>query len=536
MNSRRPRSLADYPRAARRRKLILVVPALVLAIAIAMTLRDLPNLYESTARMRFTSVKTDGASDLSVHLRQFREHLTSRDTLATLISKNNLSAESSESVISQMRGRIAVEPDASREAQPGAFTLSYRATDPETARKTTDEMADRLVTLSSKEPSLALSEAEVVRKRATDIAIQLWELEHKDPWLTGVRSDLSVTTPSLSSRSSQPSPEAIRAQQMTIDSLKDQQYKIHQQLAGVDRRITAQRQIVEQQKKGSTLRDNPTYAVLIAKRAERASGFHIVGFVDNKPELIGKSLINPKVIGLTADIGGLVEQYQVDRIVVAVADRRGMFPTEELLSLSLSGRVAVEESARYYERLTGKIASEMLRPSWLIFSRGNRFSDFEHHVRRVLNAGFAAVGFVLSLPIMLLTALAVKLDSRGPVFYVQERVGKNGRTFKIIKFRSMRVGGEAKSGPVWAEEDDPRVTRVGRVIRKLRFDELPQFVNVIRGNMNFVGPRPERPMFVEQLGEIVPYYSQRHVVKPGLTGCAKRNATMEMIVEGSLNA
>lgn len=266
----------------------------------------------------------------------------------------------------------------------------------------------------------------------------------------------------------------------------------------------------------------------------RASGFHIVGFVDNKPELIGKSLINPKVIGLTADIGGLVEQYQVDRIVVAVADRRGMFPTEELLNLSLSGRVAVEESARYYERLTGKIASEMLRPSWLIFSRGNRFSDFERHVRRVLNAGFAAVGFVLSLPIMLLTALAVKLDSRGPVFYVQERVGKNGRTFKIIKFRSMRAGAEAKSGPVWAEEDDPRVTRVGRVIRKLRFDELPQFVNVIRGDMSFVGPRPERPMFVEQLGEIVPYYSQRHVVKPGLTGWAQIKYPYGASVEDSI--
>ena len=266
----------------------------------------------------------------------------------------------------------------------------------------------------------------------------------------------------------------------------------------------------------------------------RASGFHIVGFVDNKPELIGKSLINPKVIGLTADIEGLVEQYQVDRIVVAVADRRGMFPTEELLNLSLSGRVAVEESARYYERLTGKIASEMLRPSWLIFSRGNRFSDFERHVRRLLNAGFAAVGFVLSLPIMLLTALAVKLDSRGPVFYVQERVGKNGRTFKIIKFRSMRAGAEAKSGPVWAEEDDPRVTRVGRVIRKLRFDELPQFVNVIRGDMSFVGPRPERPMFVEQLGEIVPYYSQRHVVKPGLTGWAQIKYPYGASVEDSI--
>ena len=266
----------------------------------------------------------------------------------------------------------------------------------------------------------------------------------------------------------------------------------------------------------------------------RSSGFHIVGFVDNKPELVGKSLINPKVIGLTANIGGLIEQYQVDRIVVAVADRRGMFPTEELLNLSLSGRIAVEESARYYERLTGKIASEMLRPSWLIFSRGNRFSDLENHVRRVLNVGLAALGFVLSLPIMLLTAIAVKLDSRGPIFYVQERVGRNGRAFKIIKFRSMGVGAEAKSGPVWAEEGDPRVTRVGRIIRKLRFDELPQFVNVIRGDMNFVGPRPERPMFVEQLGEIVPYYSQRHVVKPGLTGWAQIKYPYGASVEDSI--
>lgn len=266
----------------------------------------------------------------------------------------------------------------------------------------------------------------------------------------------------------------------------------------------------------------------------QSSGFHIVGFVDNKPELLGKSLINPTVIGLTKDIGSLVEQYAIDRIVVAVADRRGVFPTEELLGLSLSGRVAVEEAARYYERLTGRIDSEMLRPSWLIFSRGNRFSDFEYHVRRVVNVSIAAIGLVLSLPIMILTALAVKLESRGPVFYIQERVGKNGRAFKIIKFRSMGVGAESTSGPVWAEEADPRVTRVGRIIRKLRFDELPQFINVIRGHMNFVGPRPERPMFVEQLDAIVPYYSQRHVVKPGLTGWAQIKYPYGASVEDSI--
>lgn len=251
------------------------------------------------------------------------------------------------------------------------------------------------------------------------------------------------------------------------------------------------------------------------------AGFQVVGFVGDNPELVGKSLINPSVLGLTEEIPNLVERFHVDRIVVAVEDRRGRFPTEQLLDLTLSGRVAVEESAQYYERLTGKIASEMLRPSWLIFSRNSRYSDVTHHVRRVLNAVLAAIGFVLSLPLMFITAIAVKLDSRGPVFYTQERVGKKGRTFKIIKFRSMKVGAEKNTGPVWAEESDPRVTRVGRIIRKLRIDELPQFVNVIRGDMNFVGPRPERPMFVEQLSEIIPYYSQRHLIKPGLTGWAQ---------------
>jgi sugar transferase (PEP-CTERM system associated) len=253
----------------------------------------------------------------------------------------------------------------------------------------------------------------------------------------------------------------------------------------------------------------------------RDRGFHIVGFVDNKPELVGKSLINPSVIGMTADIASLVESHEVDRIVVAVEDRRGRFPTEELLNLSLSGRVAVEECARYYERLTGKIASEMLRPSWLIFSRRSRYSTVAHHMRRMTNFLLAAAGFLVSLPVMVITAVAVKLDSPGPAFYTQERVGKNGRRFKIIKFRSMGVGAEAKSGPIWAEAADPRVTRVGRIIRKLRIDELPQFINVMRGDMNFVGPRPERPMFVEQLSEIIPYYSQRHLVKPGLTGWAQ---------------
>ncbi len=255
----------------------------------------------------------------------------------------------------------------------------------------------------------------------------------------------------------------------------------------------------------------------------RHAGFHIVGFVDNKPELVGQSLINPSVLGLTVEISELVEKHQVDRIIVALEDRRGsgVFPTEELLNLSLSGRVAVEECACYYERLTGKIATELLRPSWLIFSRDNRLTDITYHLRRILNLALALVGFAFALPVMALVAMAIKLESHGSVFYTQERVGKNGRLFKIIKFRSMSADAEKDTGPIWAEKADPRVTRVGRLIRKLRLDELPQFINVIRGDMNFVGPRPERPVFVEQLSEMIPYYQQRHLIKPGLTGWAQ---------------
>jgi sugar transferase (PEP-CTERM system associated) len=264
-----------------------------------------------------------------------------------------------------------------------------------------------------------------------------------------------------------------------------------------------------------------------------SAGFQIVGFVDDKPELVGKSLVNPTVIGVTENLPELVRQHRVDRIVVAVEDRRGKFPIEELLNLRLSGAVAIEEGARFYERLTGKLGIEILRPSWLIFSQGSRYSDVAQHLRRVINAGLAAIGFVVSLPIMIIIAIAIKLDSRGPILYLQERVGRNGRIFKMIKFRSMRVGAEA-NGPVWASKSDRRVTRVGRIIRKLRLDELPQFINVLRGDMNFIGPRPERPEFVKQLSQLIPYYPQRHLIKPGLTGWAQINHPYGASIEDAI--
>jgi sugar transferase (PEP-CTERM system associated) len=250
------------------------------------------------------------------------------------------------------------------------------------------------------------------------------------------------------------------------------------------------------------------------------AGFRVVGFVDSDPALVGQSLINPKVIGLTSELGSLVKSQNIDRIVVAIGDRRGQFPTQELLRLSLSGDVSIEESASFYERLTGRVLLDMIRPSWLIFSsRGQRVRTSEV-ARAIMHRTIALVGAMISLPLEIVTAILIKIDSRGPALYKQERVGKNGRVFTLMKFRSMRIDAE-KDGPVWAKNEDERMTRVGRIIRKIRVDEVPQFWNILRGDMNFVGPRPERPHFVAQLANEIPFYEQRHLISPGLTGWAQ---------------
>lgn len=253
---------------------------------------------------------------------------------------------------------------------------------------------------------------------------------------------------------------------------------------------------------------------------QREVGYRVVGFVGDDPALVGKSLINPRVIGLTSELESLVSRYHVDRIVVVLNDKRQHLPLDSLLDIRLRDGIVIEESATFYERLTGKISIEMLRPSWLIFSSNTRLARMYKHWRRLVDVAAASAGLLLSLPVMLLTALAIKLDSPGPVFYTQERVGRGDERFKIVKFRSMRTDAE-KHGAVWARQADDRVTRVGRVIRKLRIDELPQFVNVLRGEMSFIGPRPERPQFVEMLEREIPFYPQRHLVKPGLTGWAQ---------------
>ncbi len=218
----------------------------------------------------------------------------------------------------------------------------------------------------------------------------------------------------------------------------------------------------------------------------------------------------------------LVRDLRVDHIVLTMTERRGGFATGELLRCRLAG-VVVEQGEDLYERVTGKIAVEALRPSYLIFNRGFVQHPVSAFAKRALDLVLAVVGIVLTWPLMVATAIAVRLDSPGPFLFRQERTGHNGRAFTLCKFRSMRTDAEKLTGPVWASQDDPRITRVGRFIRKTRLDELPQLFNVLLGEMSLVGPRPERPHFVQELASKIPFYEQRNLVKPGLTGWAQIN-------------
>jgi sugar transferase (PEP-CTERM system associated) len=253
----------------------------------------------------------------------------------------------------------------------------------------------------------------------------------------------------------------------------------------------------------------------------RDAGYRIVGFVTEngiKPQTkIGETT----VIGTTEDLEGIVKNEKIDRIVIAVRERRGTFPTETLLKMSLTGDVSIEECTSFFERVTGQVHIDMLRPSWLIFAGRRKDTRLGTAIREIIHRGLGLIGFVLSLPIAVLTAILIKLESKGAIFYKQERVGKNGKIIKVIKFRSMRTDAEKDGVPIWATTDDDRVTRIGRIIRKIRVDEIPQFWNIIKGEMSFVGPRPERPHFVAQLAEEIPFYEHRHLVAPGLTGWAQ---------------
>ena len=217
----------------------------------------------------------------------------------------------------------------------------------------------------------------------------------------------------------------------------------------------------------------------------------------------------------------LARRHDVEEIVVSVENRRGgSFPIKELLECKLHG-VKVIDAATFFERETSQIRVDSLQPSWLVFGGGFDQSFSRTFVKRTFDLVISGIILLVSLPVMFLTALAIYIEDKAPIFYEQERVGKNGDTFKVLKFRSMFNDAEKGGKPQWAAQNDPRITRVGNFIRKCRIDELPQILNVFKGEMSFVGPRPERPYFVEQLTEQVPYYNVRHSIKPGITGWAQ---------------
>ncbi len=258
----------------------------------------------------------------------------------------------------------------------------------------------------------------------------------------------------------------------------------------------------------------------IAQQVEmsRDSGYTISAFVGKT----NPSFSLPAYIPVNPDNNELLrecQKYKAEKIVVALDDWRGSTPIAPLLQCKMIG-ITIENGISFYEGLTGKILVEKVNPSWLIFSSGFRKSNLCSFGKRILDVIASLTGLLISSPASLLSAVIIKLESPGPVFYTQERVGDAGRLFKVVKFRSMRSDAE-KDGPVWARQNDTRVTRFGGFIRKVRIDEIPQMWNVLTGEMSFVGPRPERPVFVEQLTKSIPYYALRHTVKPGITGWAQ---------------
>jgi sugar transferase (PEP-CTERM system associated) len=249
------------------------------------------------------------------------------------------------------------------------------------------------------------------------------------------------------------------------------------------------------------------------------SGFKVVGCVAENLEKMSESTAFAPTIGLPSQILDLAQKEKVDRIIVALDDRRGKFPESQLLACKLKG-IDVSEGMKFFENLTGKLQVENLTPSFIIYSGHFIKSKLARGLKRVTEFLVSSLGLMLFSPVLLIVPVLIKLEDGGPVFYKQERVGENGKSFNLLKFRSMIENAEA-NGPVWSQENDARITRIGQWIRKCRLDEVPQMINVLKGEMSFIGPRPERPSFVEELRNKIPFYDLRICVRPGITGWAQ---------------
>ncbi len=258
-----------------------------------------------------------------------------------------------------------------------------------------------------------------------------------------------------------------------------------------------------------------------------ATGTQLLFDAENQPESGTRSE------ELTESLDELAQRLGIDDIVVALEDRRGALPTESLLRCRLQG-IVVHESEAFYERLTGKIPAEAMRPSYLIFNPGFLQHPMSEFLKRSMDLVLSFIGLLLLWPLMILTAILVRMSSPGPILFRQERTGRHGKSFTLLKFRSMYEDAEKRTGPVWATQNDPRITPLGRFMRKSRLDELPQLFNVLSGSMSLIGPRPERPPFVRDLIEKIPYYGQRHIAKPGLTGWAQINYPYGNTLEDAL--
>ena len=263
--------------------------------------------------------------------------------------------------------------------------------------------------------------------------------------------------------------------------------------------------------------------------------FHLVGYLALTHTAYHPHVSREKLLEHNGSLLAIASQHLIDEIVVAIRDRRnGGLNIDELLECKLNG-IEVTDISSFFERETGHVQLDSLNPSWIVFSDGFGRTTAKSTSKRIFDIAVSLLLLVVTLPVTLLTALLIVLESGFPIFYRQERMGECGQVFGVVKFRSMRQNAEQAGQPQWAKINDDRVTRVGRVIRKLRIDELPQIINVLKGDMSFVGPRPERPYFVEQLATQIPFYHNRHSIKPGITGWAQIRYPYGSTVEDAMH-